>query len=144
MVHIKDEGSHFEAPIDVVWKYVQSEQDHGESHKGRRNFSRKELGPNMVELSWEQEIDGKWVRSANRLTMLPPVGFSVEPLEGPLAGSKFYNYYTPRGNRTEVTVVGEYTSKTIPAAQLEAAVMTNNEKVFKEDTEGLKQFTAKR
>jgi hypothetical protein len=143
MVHIKDEGSHFEAPIDVVWKYLQSEQEHGESHKGRRNFSRKELGPNMIELAWEQEIDGKWVKSANRLTMLPPVGFSVEPLEGPLAGSKFYNYYTPKGNRTEVTVVGEYTSKTIPAAQLEQAVMTNNEKVFKEDTEGIRHFAGK-
>lgn len=144
MVHIKDEGSYFEAPLDMVWKYVQSEQEHGESHKGRRNFSRKEIGPNTVELSWEQEIDGKWVRSANRLTMLPPVGFSVEPLEGPLAGSKFYNYYTPRGNRTEVTVVGEYTSKVIPAAQLEQAVMANNEKVYKEDSEGLRAFVSKR
>jgi len=144
MVHIKDEGSVFEAPVETVWAYLQSEQDHGESHKGRRNFNCKELGPNSVELSWEQEMDGKWVRSANRLTFLPPVGFSVEPLEGPLAGSKFFNYYTPRGNRTEVTVVGEYTSKVIPAAHLEQAVMTNNEKVFKEDTEGLKMFTAKK
>lgn len=144
MVHLKDEGSVFDAPIEVVWKYLQSEQDHGPSHKGRRNFSRKELGPGAVELSWEQEIDGKWVKSANRLTFLPPVGFSVEPLEGPLAGSKFINYYTPRGNKTEVTVVGEYTSKVIPAAQLEQAVLTNNEKVFKEDTEGLRAFTAKR
>jgi hypothetical protein len=144
MVHIKDEGSMFEAPVETIWKYLQSEQDHGPSHKGRRNFSRKELGPNSVELAWEQEMDGKWVRSANRLTFLPPVGFSVEPLEGPLAGSKFFNYYTPRGNKTEVTVVGEYTSKVIPPAQLEAAVMMNNEKVFKEDTEGLKQFTSKR
>jgi hypothetical protein len=144
MVHIKDEGSHFEAPIETIWKYLQSEQDHGPSHKGRRNFSRKELGPGMVELSWEQEIDGKWVKSANRLTFLPPVGFSVEPLEGPLAGSKFYNYYTPKGNRTEVTVVGEYASKTIPAAKIEAAVMANNEKVFKEDTDGIRQFMGKR
>jgi len=143
MVHIKDEGSVFEAPIETVWQYLQSEQDHGQSHKGRRNFSRKEIGPNAVELAWEQEIDGKWVRSANRLTFLPPVGFSVEPLEGPLAGSKFFNYYTPRGNKTEVTVVGDYVSKVIPATHLEQAVMTNNEKVFKEDTEGLKQFTSK-
>jgi hypothetical protein len=144
MVHIKDEGSVFEAPIETVWQYLQSEQDHGQSHKGRRNFSPKELGPNVVELAWEQEIDGQWVRSANRLTFLAPVGFSVEPLEGPLAGSKFFNYYTPRGNQTEVTVVGEYTSKVIPATHLHQAVITNNEKVFKEDMEGLKQFIAKR
>jgi len=144
MVHVKDEGSVFDAPLDVVWKYLQSEQDHGQSHKGRRNFVRKELGPGSVELSWEQEIDGKWVKSANRLSFLPPVGFSVEPLEGPLAGSKFYNYYTPRGNQTGVTVVGEYTSKVIPAAQLEQMVLANNEKVFKEDLDGLRAFTSKR
>ncbi|MCI4319838.1 MAG: hypothetical protein L3K23_06890 [Thermoplasmata archaeon] len=143
MVHIKDEGSVFDAPVEVVWKYLQAEQDHGASHKGRRNFSRKELGPNMVELAWEQETDGKWVKSANRLTFLAPVGFSVEPLEGPLAGSKFYNFYTPKGHKTEVTVVGEYTSKVIPEAQLHQAVMANNEKVFQEDTEGLRSFTAK-
>lgn len=144
MVHIKDEGSVFEAPVDVVWKYLQSEIDHGAAHKGRRNFARKEIAPNMLELSWEQEADGKWVKSANRLTFLPPVGFSVEPLEGPLAGSKFYNFYTPKGNHTEVTVVGEYTSEMIPAAKLHEAVMANNEKVFKEDTEGLRAFTTKR
>lgn len=144
MVHVKDEGSAFEASVDTVWKYLQSETEHGDAHKGRRNFKRKSLGPNAVELSWEQEVDGKWVKSANRLTMLPPVGFSVEPLEGPLAGSKFYNYYTPKGNRTEVTVVGEYTSKVIPTAQLEQAVLANNEKVFKEDSEGIRAFMMKR
>jgi hypothetical protein len=143
MVHITDEGSEFDAPVELVWKYLQSDQEHGASHKGRRNFSRKELGPNVVELAWEYEADGKWIRSANRLTMLPPVGFSVEPLEGPLAGSKFYNYYTPRGPKTEVTVVGEYTSKVVPAAQLEQAVRANNEKLFQEDTEGLRTFAAK-
>ncbi|HEV2317117.1 MAG TPA: hypothetical protein VGV89_06035 [Thermoplasmata archaeon] len=144
MVHVKDEGSVFDAPIDVVWNYLQSQQDHGQSHKGRRNISRKELAPNMIELSWEQEVNGKWEKSANRLTFLPPVGFSVEPLEGPLAGSKFYNYYTPKGSKTEVTVVGEYASHVIPAAELERAVLANNEKVFKEDIEGLRAFTAKK
>lgn len=130
----------FDAPVHLVWKYLQSETDHGQAHKGRRNFARKEVGPNSVELSWEQEIDGKWTKSHNRLTMLPPVGFSVEPLEGPLAGSKFYNYYTPRGEKTEVTCVGEYTSKTIPAGDLERAVLANNDKVYKEDVAGLKAF----
>jgi hypothetical protein len=144
MVHVKDEGSHFDAPIDMVWKYVQTDQEHGEAHKGRRNFQRTQLGPNQVELSWEQETDGKWVKLSNRLTMLPPVGFSVEPLEGPLAGSKFFNYYTPHGDRTEVTVVGEYTSKMIPAEKLRDAVMANNEKVFKEDSEAIRAFMAKK
>ncbi len=144
MVHIKDEGSHFDVPLDVVWKYVQSDMDHGEAHKGRRNFSRKPISESMVELSWEQEMDGKWVKTANRLTFLPPLGFVVEPLEGPLAGSKFVNYYTPKGNKTEVTVVGEWVSKSIPPAMLEKAVMGNLEKVFAEDSAGIKQFASKK
>ncbi len=144
MVHIKDEGSIFDAPVDVVWKYVQSDVDHGEAHKGRRNFQRKPVGANSVELSWEQEMEGNWIKTANRLTFLPPLGFVVEPLEGPLAGSKFVNYYTPKGDKTEVTVVGEWTSKTIPAAMLQKAVMMNLEKVFHEDSAGIKQFTAKK
>lgn len=144
MVFVKDEGSHFDAPIDVVWKYIQSETDHGGAHKGRRNFQRKVLSENTVELSWEQEADGQWLKTANRLTFLPPVGFAVEPLEGPLAGSKFINYYTPKGSRTEVTVVGEWTSKTIPPAMLEKAVWANLEKVFHEDNDGLKAFSAKK
>jgi hypothetical protein len=143
LVHIEDKGSVFDAPVEVVWKYLQSDQAHVAAHKGRRNLSRKELGPNVVELAWEYEADGKWIRSANRLTMLAPLGFSVEPLEGPLAGSKFYIYYTPRGPKTEVTVVGEYTSKVVPAAQLEQAVRANNEKLFHEDTEGIRAFVAR-
>ncbi len=144
MVHIKDEGSQFDAPVDVVWKYIQSETDHGEAHKGRRNFQRKAISETTVELSWEQEMEGKWVRSANRLTFFPPVGFAVEPLDGPLVGSKFINYYTPRGNKTEVTVVGEWTSKTIPPAMLEKAVWANLEKLFAEDAAAIKQFQTKR
>ena len=144
MVHIKDEGSQFDAPLDVVWKYVQSDIDHGEAHKGRRNFQRKMITPNTVELSWEQETEGNWVKTANRLTFLPPLGFAVEPLEGPLAGSKFVNFYTPKGNKTEVTVVGEWVSKTIPPAMLEKAVWANLEKVFHEDSAGIKQFASKK
>jgi len=52
----------------------------------------------------------------------------------------FLNYYTARGNQTEVTVVGDFESATIPAADLEAAVRRFLETWFEEDAEGLKQF----
>jgi hypothetical protein len=57
-----------------------------------------------------------------------------------MAGSKFLNYYVPKGDKTEVVVVGEWASKTIPAAHLEKAVWANLEKVYSEDVEGLKSF----
>ncbi|MCI4348761.1 MAG: hypothetical protein L3J93_00870 [Thermoplasmata archaeon] len=143
MVYVRDEGSVFDAPIDTVWKYLQSDDDHGESHKGRRNMDRKSLGENTVMLSWEQDINGKWIRMSNRLTFHPPIGFFVEPLEGPMAGSKFFNYYIPKGKQTEVVVVGDWNSKTIPPAELEKAVWANLEKIYSEDSAGLKTFRAK-
>jgi hypothetical protein len=144
MVYLRDEGSEFDAPIDIVWKYIQSDTDHGGSHKGRRNFNRKPINENTVVLDWEQEIDGQWVKMSNRLTFHPPVGFFVEPLEGPMAGSKFFNYYVPKGDKTEVVVVGEWNSHMIPPAQLEKAVMANLDKIYKEDSAGIKEFTHKK
>jgi hypothetical protein len=143
MVFVADAGSTFDAPLDVVWGYLQSDTDHGQSHKGRRNFERKQLTENTVMLSWEQNVEGNWVKLANRLTFHPPIGFFVEPMEGPMAGSKFFNYYVPKGNKTEVVVVGEWNSKTIPPAHLERAVMANLEHVFQEDVDGIKAFTGK-
>jgi hypothetical protein len=144
MVFIADEGSVFDAPVDVVWKFLQSDTDPGESHKGRRNLERKQINENTLMLSWEQDVGGQWIRLANRLTFHPPVGFFVEPLEGPMAGSKFFNYYVPKGDKTEVVVVGDWNSKMIPPAQLEKAVMENLEKVFHEDSAGLKEFAKKK
>lgn len=143
MVWVTDWGSEFDAPLDVVWKYLQSDDDHGESHKGRRNLERKSINENTVMLNWEQNIEGNWVKMSNRLTFHPPIGFFVEPMEGPMAGSKFFNYYVPKGDKTAVIVVGDWNSKMIPAAQLEKAVMANLQHVFEEDTDGLKTFRKK-
>jgi hypothetical protein len=144
MVYVADWGSAFDAPVDVIWKYLESDADHGPSHKGRRNFERKLVNENTAMVSWEQDIDGNWVRLSNRLTFHPPVGFFVEVLEGPMAGSKFLNHYVPKGNQTEVVVVGDWNSKTIPAAKLEGVVKANLEKVFHADTVGLKEFHRKK
>jgi hypothetical protein len=144
MVYVRDEGSVFNAPLDTVWKYLQSDIDHGNSHKGRKNFERKPAGENAMILSWDQDVEGKSVHMSNRLTFHPPVGFFVEPLEGPMAGSKFFNFYVPKGNKTEVGVVGDWNSKTIPPAQLEKAVWANLEKVYSEDSLGIEEFSRKK
>jgi len=143
MVYVRDWGSVFDAPVDVVWEFVQSDTDHGNSHKGRRKFDRKQVNENTVILSWEQDIDGQWIPMSNRLTFHAPIGFFVEPIEGPMAGSKFFNYYVPKGAQTEVVVIGDWHSKMIPEAQLEKAVMANLEKVFNEDSAAIKEFKQK-
>lgn len=142
MVHVKDEGSHFDAPIDVVWKFNQSSEEHGRAHH-QKNGSMKPVTENQFIVSWDQEIRGKTVHMSNRITILPPTGMAIEVLEGPMAGSKFFNYYTAKGNRTEVTVVGEFTSKVIPEAQLQGAVMGFLEEAFQDDNAAIVQMATK-
>lgn len=140
MVHIKDEGSYFDAPIELVWKYLNTPEEHGPAHKGRRNVQIKPAGENAILLSQEQEMGGQWVKVANKITMVPPIGVIIEMVEGPMAGSKSFTYYTPKGNKTEVTVVGEWTSKMLPEAQLRPAVLGILEQVYNEDNAELKKL----
>jgi hypothetical protein len=144
MVHIVDEGSHFEVPVETIWRFLQSPEDHGRSHPDRRNMQMKVLGETSVQVSWEQEAQGKTVKVVNRVTTFPPLGMMIEQVEGPIAGSKFFNYYTPKGGRTGVTIVGDFHSPMVPEAQLEAVVRKNFAQVFAEDTAALQRFPGKK
>jgi len=144
MVHIKDEGSHFDAPIETVWAFLQSPPDHGPSHKSIRNAQRKVLSENSFVITQEQNMNGQWVNVANRITVHPPLAVVVEVLEGPMAGTKMVNVYTPKGGKTGIDVFGEFVSPHIPAAQLEPAARANLETVFNEDTAAIKEFAAKK
>jgi hypothetical protein len=143
MVHVKDEGSHFDAPIETVWAYIRA-PDHGPAHRNTRNHQVKPLGENGALVSMEQEMGGKWVKVANRITNYPPVGMAIEVVEGPMAGTKMLNVYTPKGNKTGIDVYGEFVSAQIPAAQLEPTVRGFLEEVFNEDSAAIKTFAAKK
>jgi hypothetical protein len=144
MVHIRDEGSHFEAPLDVVWKYIATDSAHGEAHsKTSRNHKMTPENETTFTLSMEQLMNGNWVKVANRITVFPPVALAVEVVEGPLTGSKFVNIYEAKGAKTAINVYGEFTSKQIPAAMLEPAVRQNLENAFNEDSAAIKSFAAK-
>jgi hypothetical protein len=41
MVYLTDWGSGFDAPMDGVCQYLQTPEDHGNSHKGRQNVDWK-------------------------------------------------------------------------------------------------------
>jgi len=135
MVFIFDEGSSFKAPIDKVWKLNQSQGEH--SHPSLRNQSGEQQGENFI-LSYETQMpDGSWAKSKVKTTAFPPVGIAFETLEGPMAGSKSFQFYTPKGNETGVTVVGEYVSKGVPDAALKGAVLAFLGAVFDEDQKNL-------
>jgi hypothetical protein len=143
MVHVKDEGSHFDAPIDVVWKFNQNAEEHGRAHK-QKNGAMKPVTENQFVVSWDQDMEGKTVHMSNRITILPPTGMAIEVLEGPMAGSKFFNIYTAKGSKTEVTVIGEFTSKMIPEAQLAGAVMGFLDAAFKDDNQAIAKMAGKK
>jgi hypothetical protein len=145
MVHISDEEkSTFDAPIETVWKYLQHPEAHGGAHKGSRNRSMKPLTESSFIVSWEQNINGNWVKFTNRITAFPPLGMASEQLEGPMAGSRMFTIYTPRGSKTEVAVHGEMVSPTVPPAQLEAMVRMAWENAFNEDAAGIREFASKK
>jgi hypothetical protein len=137
-VHLKDEGARFEAPIEAVWAFVHSPEAHAAAHRSARNQRMKPLGENVALVTMEQEWDGSWFRVAQRVAALPPLGMATEVLEGPLAGSRMFQVYTPRGRRTGVDVYGEFVSSRIPRDQLEDAVRRFLTTVFEEDAAALR------
>ncbi|HYK92856.1 MAG TPA: hypothetical protein VEY07_02285 [Thermoplasmata archaeon] len=143
MAHIEDRGSEFDGSIDVVWKFIQSPEDHGSSHRNRRNVRGEPDGPDAMKTSWEQNVGGSWVKVENRVRLFPPVAMLVEALEGPLAGSKFIFYYTPKGKKTGVDAVGDFHSKMIPAGQLEPAVLAAFEEAYQDDNAGIRKMAGR-
>ena len=105
MVFILDEGSVFELPFDKLWEYLPSEKH---SHPVAKLISREIIG-NVLTLTSERDINGKTVRTKLRMTIFPPIGVVQEYLEGPAAGSKAFLYYYPQGNKTGITVAGNFT-----------------------------------
>lgn len=143
MVRIEDEGSEFDAPIDVVWKYLGTPDVHAPAHEGSRGRQVTPVRDSVIELSMEQILNGAWTRVRNRITMLPPVAMAVEALEGPLAGSKSVYVYRPKGARTRIDVYGEFVSKELAEDQIASVVRTFLERVFHEDNSALRAFAAR-
>lgn len=132
MVFVHDEGSVFEAPLDLVWEFVGSGDGHSSAHAHLHSERRPRPG-NSGEYSWEQEFDGTPTTFTMRWTSFPPLGIAYEVLAGPFEGSRFFLYYVPMGARTGVSVVGEFASRTLPESEIRAAVDRFFSKEFEQD-----------
>ena len=135
MVFILDEGSTFKAPLDKVWKLNTSEGQH--NHPSLKNFKSNQATDGGIILSYEVDMGGKSSTVRTKLTPLPPLGASFEVLDGPMAGSRSIQYYTPKGKETGITVVGEWKSSVMSDDQLRGAVMGFLQAVFEEDQANL-------
>ena len=121
MVYLKDEGSVFDAPIDFVWKYIFGGDAHDSAHRTTRNPKFEKVSDITILYGSERLLRGKWAPDRMRISMFPPISVVTEWLEGVLAGSKLVYVYSPQGDKTRIDVYGEFTSKTLPPEQVEAA-----------------------
>jgi hypothetical protein len=133
VVFVRDEGSVYNAPLEEVWRFLSGGPAHSEAHHHRKT-ERKSLPGNAGEYTWEQDFEGKPEMFTMRWTSLPPFGIAYDVLQGPFAGSKFFVYYRPRGDKTRVTIVGDFASPTIPAARVEPSVLAFFAREFEEDS----------
>ena len=135
MVHLLDEGSVFDAPIEKIWRYMASE-DH--RHPSMTNVTR-EVSGNSVIITAERTVMGKSVRVKIKNTLYPPVGYVSEHMEGPTAGSRAFFYYIPKGEKTGITVVGDFVISGLDEKATRDVVMAQMQVVFDEDNANLKR-----
>jgi len=135
MVYILDEGSIFDAPIDKIWKYLPSDNHR---HNSLKLISREMVNNNAVVITAERNIMGKMARTVIKNTLYPPFGFVQEHLEGPTAGSRAFVYYTPKGNKTGITIVGDFVLSGMDEKTTRDAIMAELQVTFDEDNANLK------
>lgn len=139
MVFILDEGSVFDAPLEKIWKLNLSPTEH--RHPSMKNMKvERTTDPSTYLATWEIEALGSTYRVKAKFVYFPPIGFAMDYLEGPLAGSKEFQYYIPMGSKTGITCVGEFKAAGFSDEQLRAAAMESYEKVFREDQENLSRM----
>lgn len=134
MVYLLDEGSVFDAPVDKIWKYLQSQ---GHQHHSIKVLNR-EVSGNSVVLTSERNILGKTVIVKVRNILYPRFGMVQEYLEGPLQGSRAFLYYIPKGDKTGVTIVGDYIMSGANEQTIREVIEKQAQLSFDEDNENLK------
>ena len=139
MVYVLDEGSEFDAPLDRIWKYLMSDEEH--DHKAIKTISREMQGDNVVVITNEVNMGGVPVRNKLKFTFHAPFGIVQEYLEGPMAGSHAFQYYIPKGNKTGTVVVGDFIGKGMDDDSVKRAALQVLEIAFNEDNENLRKLT---
>jgi len=140
MVWVEDKGATFDAPIDVVWKYIFGGGDHDAAHHttraGKMKLAFKE--PIILLYTAERKYGTTWKKETMRISFFPPVASVQELLDGPLKGSKWTYVYTPHGRRTRVDAYGEFRSRSLPTKKLKRWAVEFLANEFREDAPGVR------
>lgn len=127
-------------PVDALWRYIE-DASHDQAHNTVGNFEVDPITVNSFLITNEQHANGKWVKVASRPTVLSPLGAAVGCVVGPLVGSRFVFLYPPKGTKTEVALIVDFSSKTIPETQLKERGHDLFENAFEEDTAALQAIS---
>lgn len=138
MVFLVDDGSVFDASLDEVWRFLERPDEHTRAHRHTAT-SRERSSPSSGRYSWRQEFEGRRVRFTMEWRSYYPLGIAYEVVVGPFAGSRFFLYYTPLGDRTGVTVVGEFVSGALDGPALERSVRGFFDLEFEQDQAALRR-----
>ena len=140
MVRIRDEGSEFEAPLEVVWRFLGSPETHLGAHEGERNHRIEKVYENTLLARWETRVGDEWVPVTNRVTLLPPVATLIETLEGPWTGTKLVHVYSPAGPHTRVDVYGDFVMAGRDDADVERVAAEGLGAMFEMDRAAIRRF----
>jgi hypothetical protein len=141
MVYVLDEGSEFDAPLERIWKYLRSGEEH--EHKAIKVVGIEMQGENVVVETMDLFLENVPAsRHKIKMTTHPPFGLVMEYIEGPMTGTRAFQYYIPRGNKTGVTVVGDYVAKGMDDESVKQMALRFLDVAFNEDNENLKKLVA--
>lgn len=106
LVYFEDRGTVYDAPIDVVWDFMLTDNEfHPKAHHSTlRRMKWKDVNDITGEGTCEVLRGGKWDKMRFRMTTVPPLVRIQEDFAGRHAGQKVVYLYTPKGKRTAVDV----------------------------------------
>lgn len=142
MVVIIDTGGRLDISLERLWEHLMAHvPDMAKIHPSRSDWMAVMVDDHTVVGTYTDTTEGKRTPVKIRLTVFPPLGYALEALEGPLSGSKFFQYFEAKRDHVETTVVGDFQSPVIPPGKLEKVARDFLESEWEEDQAYLSQRT---
>jgi len=144
LTYFEDRGTVLDAPLDVVWDFMQNDEKfHPRAHGSTlRNFKARRLSEVSIRLRCEVRdgVGDGWRRMVARMTTIRPAMRVVEELEGELGGSKMVFLYTPRGKRTAVDIFCYMRSSTLSPTEIRRRTLASFASAHREDLPFLRRY----
>ena len=144
MRRIKYEGGASGDNTDAVWDFLMPPDKDGRSANRSRNLKVQQVSDDEMRISWEQKLNGNWLRTVSRVTQYPPEGFVVEITEGPMAGSKFFNYYSSKEQKERALGTESPQVRKRSNVKPEPIALVLLREVLREDSKAIRSLISKK